>query len=164
MGSKIVSKLRFWQRSGSEVEEMAFGGPGLVAVREAPRSLTIAEGPDGKVALIQVTETTEAGYRKYSNADILCIDFHRFGASKILNWINEDQAAAIARYDGPACITVLGNLDQLSVEQLSEISDVIEPAGAIFQAWPKGCKSFEEAFDAFGKGVAANYQWPAFVG
>src|SRR5258706_8688487 len=152
MGSNINRKLRFWQRSGSEVEKMVFGGLGLVTVRDSPPSLTIAEGPDGKVALIQVTETTEPGYRRYSNADILCIDLHKFGIPKTLDWINQDQAAAIARYDGPACITVLGDIDQLSVEQLAEISDLIEPAGAIFQAWPKGCKSFEKPFDAFGKG------------
>lgn len=164
MGSRFDWKLRFWQRSSSEVEEMVFGGAGTGTVLEPPPSRTIVEGPDGKVALIEVTETTEPGYRRYSNADILCIDLHKFGIPKTLDWINNDQAAAIARYDGPACITVLGNLDKLSVEQLSEISDLIEPAGAIFQAWPKGCKNFEEALDAFGKGVAANYQWPAFVG
>lgn len=175
MGSKVNQKLRFWQRSGSEVEEMGLAAAGATVARaeSAPRGgvgtapqrrITVAEGSEGKVELIQVTRNTPPGYRAHSNADILCIDLHEFGIQETVAWINSAQAAAVAQFDGPACIAVLGDMDQLSVEELSEISRLIEPAGAIFQSWPKGCTSFAEAFDAFGKGVAKNYRWPAFVG
>jgi hypothetical protein len=167
MGSKVEWKLRFWQRSGPEVEEMRFAAAGATGgAMTQPfqqRRITLADDSEGKVELVQVTRSTGPDYRPNSNADILCIDLHEFGIEEAIDWIRKTQELSMALYRGPAVIAVLGDADRLSVGELAEISRRLEPAGAIFRPWPKGCKSFSEAFVAFGEAVARNYRWPAFA-
>ena len=167
MGSKIDRKLWFWQRSTPGIEDMRFAAAGATAGaigQSAPqRRLTLVDSPEGTVELIQVSRSTPHCFRAHSNADILCIDLHEFGIEQAIKWISDEQTAAVERYSGPAIIAVLANPDYLSVEELSEISKRLEPAGAIFRAWPDGCSSFDQAFDAFGKSVAGNYRWPKFA-
>ena len=128
------------------------------------RRITVAEGPEGKVDLIQVPSgTLPESVRVNSNADILCIDLNDFKIEPALDWIKRRQDFAVKRYGGPACIAVLADASKLTLDDRRRISWDIEPAGARFRPWSDNCHSFGEAFRAFAESIKESYRWPMVV-
>jgi hypothetical protein len=122
------------------------------------RGVVVAEGPDYKVELVHILPGTDPGICPRSLADILCLDLHAFGMSKAMTWVREAQNAASLRDGGVSlCISVLGSLDQLNAEQLSDISQELSAFGAVFSPWPENCQTFDEAFTTLAHEIEKTY-------
>jgi hypothetical protein len=121
------------------------------------KTMMISEEDGYQVHLVEITPGTSANFKPQSAADILCLDIHAFELEGAIGWVEQAQKHRIEKDELPLCIVVIGDENQLSLEDMWRVSEELEPAGAIFHTWPDNCKSFDEAFSRFGKSIASFY-------
>lgn len=151
-------KLWRWGSGEHRAKEVR-AGMGAVAQPEVYRAdaFVVAAGPGYEVKLVHIRRGMPPGFRTECAADILCLDLQEFGLPETIAWVR----AALAHSPGDSpCIAVLGREEELSREELWHISTELEPAGALFHAWPEGCRSFGDAFNALATEISKTYGSP----
>ncbi len=146
--------MLFGKRDGSAATGTSEAADTL---RSEPNQIVIAAGPGYQVELIRVSKGTDPEYRPKSLADILCLDIHEFGFEETIVWVTVAQASAQKNGGMPLSIAVLGCTEKLTTSELWRISRELEPAGAIFHAWPEACHSSEEAVKWLAEEISKSY-------
>lgn len=136
--------------------------PAVAAPASIGETMTISNADGYEVQLVELLPDAPTSFEPKSEADILCLDIHKFGIGRTIDWVEQAQGR-IADDEMPLCIVAIGNEKDLSVRDLWRVSEELEPAGAIFHRWPEGCDSFSDAFHRFGESVRAIYGLPTVV-
>jgi hypothetical protein len=113
-----------------------------------------------RVKLIQIQRGVRRVFTREDIDNIFCLELggDQFSIQEAIDWVHT--AHDVDPNDSDIrvpTIVVLGDARALSVEELDRVTEELIPAGAIFAAWPTGCKSFEQAFKALATRIARNY-------
>lgn len=118
----------------------------------------VAKGHNFRVLLLPLSVRELSDFRAPSASDMLCLNIHEAEVPQVIRELRHFHDSCLDGESNIApCVFVLGNLDWLSGDELWTISQEMESAGGIFQAWPDGCASFAEAFNALAKDISRTY-------